>query len=826
MTAYTFDQIIDYTRTSAATYVANTGFVTQTPASRNLLTYTQEFDNAAWTKSNANAYPFDPAAATLGPELVTNGDFSAGSTGWTDITGSWAVTGGALAGTSIPASAYGPYSNGVATAGRIYLATFTITVASGSLLVRVGNTESSAYTTGGTFSQYFTATSSAATIFQLRAGGAGFTGTIDNISVREVIGGLITAPDGTLTGDALIENSSTAIHHTFQNYTASSGQAYTLSVYAKLATGSRYLTIATGDGSCAIATFNLQTGTISGAAAVIGANWSTPSAQIIAAGNGWYRCSVSGMSVVPGSRSAFFTLNSTSSNPAAGSGASYAGDGTSGIHLWGAQLEAVPDANLVLGSELRGGGVVSTVGSPSPLATYNTTTGEATLNRVDGSNVSGVRIPVGGAGRAIRVSVTITATTSTVQVRGNGIAGTILGTVGSTAGTYLLYVVSDTADIYLTSGSNATTASITVNSIREITGTTGMPTTYTRNVGGVYPPRFDYDPVTLAPRGLLIEEQRTNLVLRSEEFDNAVWARNGNGAAAVPVVTANAGISPDGTMNADRVQFDCTDNTNTNNRSSLVQSVTVVNAAPYRGSLYVKAFDAGNVGKTIRITSDGLGTVVATLTANWTRVEFGGTSTFTVTNYIIECRGTYTTQTADVLIWGAQLEAGAFATSYIPTVASQVTRTADLATVTGANFSRWYNQSAGSFVVEFQTVQSATAIARNIVGFDSSNSKLVVYIASTGTQAGTWDGSAAVTASGSVVSGTPKVAMAYSASDRAITTNGGTVATGAAPAAGFTASTILNIGGTTGSGLVNGHLRRIRYYPTRLSNTQLQALTA
>lgn len=125
----------------------------------------------------------------LGPELVTNGDFASGSTGWSDISGAWAVSGGVLTGTSVSANAYGPYSNDTSVvAGRTYRATFTIGVTSGSLRVRVGNTESAAYTQSGTYSLLLVATTTAVTTFQVRAGGSGFTGTIDNISVRELPG--------------------------------------------------------------------------------------------------------------------------------------------------------------------------------------------------------------------------------------------------------------------------------------------------------------------------------------------------------------------------------------------------------------------------------------------------------------------------------------------------------------------------------------------------------------------------------------------------------------------------------------------------------------
>jgi hypothetical protein len=128
-------------------------------------------------------------ALVLGSELVTNGTFASGTTGWQDISGAWSVTGGALQGTSVVANAYGPYSDGTSVvAGLFYFATFTLTVTSGGLLTRVGNDQSSAYTASGTYTRIFQAVTTGVTVFQVRATGAGFTGTIDNISVKLLAG--------------------------------------------------------------------------------------------------------------------------------------------------------------------------------------------------------------------------------------------------------------------------------------------------------------------------------------------------------------------------------------------------------------------------------------------------------------------------------------------------------------------------------------------------------------------------------------------------------------------------------------------------------------
>src|SRR5690606_5381998 len=69
----------------------------------------------------------------------------------------------------------------------------------------------------------------------------------------------------------------------------------------------------------------------------------------------------------------------------------------------------------------------------------------------------------------------------------------------------------------------------------------------TQQTAAVNEPRVDYDPLTLELRGLLVEEQRTNLLLRSQEFDNASWSKVSSS------VSANAAVAPDGTLTADKI---------------------------------------------------------------------------------------------------------------------------------------------------------------------------------------------------------------------------------------------------------------------------------
>lgn len=374
-------------------------------------------------------------------------------------------------------------------------------------------------------------------------------------------------------------------------------------------------------------------------------------------------------------------------------------------------------------------------------------------------------------------------------------------------------------------------------------------TTYTRNFGGLFPPRYDYDPVTLVAKGLLVEEQRANLFVRSEEFDNASWTKN---AASV---TANAGTSPDGTADADKLIPSAT------NAVHGVYSTTTFGAGTFTLSVYAKAagyprlgirsydgtsyimqatFDISNgtvvssPGGTAAITSVGNGWYRITLTAT-TAGNLGivvGTW-FESLPAGSTVQGSFTGDgTSGALLWGAQLELGSFATSYIPTVASQVTRTADSAVIQAEAFSTWYNAPEGTVVCEYDVLSAGYATLKNIASFsdNTASNRIVAYVtATTGlpfmivTDGGTTQASAQNSAISSNV--VAKTALGYKLNDFAIVTNGGAAAT---DTSGTVPSAInrLYIGGSaTGAQPLNGHIRSIKYYSSRLTNAQIQALT-
>jgi len=181
-----------------------------------------------------------------------------------------------------------------------------------------------------------------------------------------------------------------------------------------------------------------------------------------------------------------------------------------------------------------------------------------------------------------------------------------------------------------------------------------------------------------------------------------------------------------------------------------------------------------------------------------------------------------------------QVEAGAFATSYIPTVASQVTRAADSASMIGNNFARWFNQTAGTFY--FDSTFNGTTASLQRLGIsvsDGTTSNRITSVLSSGTVIRNIIsvGGAAQADMNSTVASTfntsNKNAVAYAVNDFATTANGLTPQTdtsGAVPVVNQAWFGQSEAGGSTL--MLNGTIKRIAYYNRRLSNTELQAITS
>lgn len=371
-------------------------------------------------------------------------------------------------------------------------------------------------------------------------------------------------------------------------------------------------------------------------------------------------------------------------------------------------------------------------------------------------------------------------------------------------------------------------------------------------------PRFDFDPVTLEPRGILIEEQRTNLFTQSQDFSNAVWSK-GQGVVVEEGIAAWSG-NPQYRLTA----------TAAGAFAGRIARTVGVSSASYSCGFFIKRGTANwacitiempDIGKGRRVWFDLVGGVVggnvsAGASQNqwawragiqkvseseffcWVSVDV--TESGPLSSVIIAPDFNLSSTVSvgnSIFISAAQLEVGALPTSYIPTTTAQVTRAADVCSVD--NLSPWYRADEFTALVEFTRgtsfVQSGGgSLSPRIVSFGTNSEGIMQLRAFSSANlewvgpsvsgvgmyadAGTWSSSAA----------SNKVGVAYkSMSTAAISVNGGTVGLDSTVPA-YLGISLMAIGRNTTSDLapLNGHIRRIRYIPRRVSDTELRALTA
>lgn len=203
-------------------------------------------------------------------------------------------------------------------------------------------------------------------------------------------------------------------------------------------------------------------------------------------------------------------------------------------------------------------------------------------------------------------------------------------------------------------------------------------------------PRMEFNPITKQRMGLKVERESTNLILRSEEFDDVMWTSQAQGIT----VASNSILAPDGTLTADKLNETAT--TDYHRRG---QNINGSVGSVRRFSIYAKAGErtvargwswAG--GDTSQQTFNLLtGTVVGTLNPTmtyifdgWWRCEFDvpsahGQVIFGPSDGVVTGTNMYAgVANSGIYVWGAQLEVGASATSYIRTTTAQVTRSADI----------------------------------------------------------------------------------------------------------------------------------------------------
>jgi len=154
---------------------------------------------------------------------------------------------------------------------------------------------------------------------------------------------------------------------------------------------------------------------------------------------------------------------------------------------------------------------------------------------------------------------------------------------------------------------------------------------------------------------------RRNLLTFTEQFDNAAWVKQTAGAGSAPVVTANAALAPDGTMTADRVVFTLPSGAVVGDISQLIQNFNFT-ATTHTGSIYIKSNTGLPQNIVVLLQNSQVATVTAT--TEWQRVSGSRLTSAVSSNFGLRARGTFTADTVDLLVWGAQLELGSTATEY------------------------------------------------------------------------------------------------------------------------------------------------------------------
>jgi len=371
--------------------------------------------------------------------------------------------------------------------------------------------------------------------------------------------------------------------------------------------------------------------------------------------------------------------------------------------------------------------------------------------------------------------------------------------------------------------------------------------------------RFDYSPTTLTPRGLLIEGSATNLIYWSESFDTTGAAINWNWSAVNVTRGTVTTTAPSGSS-ATVVKIQETTATGLHAPLIVYGSLT---SSVYTVSLFAKAverqylslFDNGGSSANAMFNLSGNGTVVSESTAGiatitpypngWYRITM---RTPTLTNINLQFRlsteGTTTsyegTLNSGVYIWGAQLEAGSGASSYISTGASQVARAADscsillssfgFSTTAGTLYADWFrkngdsgSQSGGPWSTDYASTRwlaVQNAIASNTVSLASWSGSTNIANGSTRNKAaatyGEWTGSVSPTTFCVNNSAVTSANRDFNPSTATYLTIGAASSSaGSSPAYGVATRDWLN-----------NSIRVIKYWPTVLPNATLQSLTA
>jgi hypothetical protein len=359
-----------------------------------------------------------------------------------------------------------------------------------------------------------------------------------------------------------------------------------------------------------------------------------------------------------------------------------------------------------------------------------------------------------------------------------------------------------------------------------------FPTTDRLNV-----PRLTYQNGGGGCPSLLLEKQSTNLIKWSEQFDNAGWTKENLS------VSANNGISPDGTQNADKLIADTVNTDHTIYQSDAIfsgASLSFTTYAKANGYNYIFLGSNNNVASdgvffnltngTISQNTSGLGASIQSVGNGWYRCVV--TASFFPSIYAIIClseNGTSLGFAGDnskgVLVWGAQLETSSYPTSYIPTTSASATRVADACFKTG--ISSLIGQTEGTMFVDVAE-ESPNEDGRYMFISDASFTNRIVIYQASGSINVYCSAAGGFNLTYSPPAGRLKIAFVYKSNDYALWVNGvvRTATVVSAVPSGLNAMGISSNEGSIGTPQpLDTSVNQAILFPTRLTNAELASLT-
>ena len=350
-------------------------------------------------------------------------------------------------------------------------------------------------------------------------------------------------------------------------------------------------------------------------------------------------------------------------------------------------------------------------------------------------------------------------------------------------------------------------------------------------------PRLDY--LNSSCPSILLERQRTNVQTYSEDFSNAVYIKVGS------TITTNTTVSPEGTTTGDKI----TEDTSTGLHTAAI-TATQATSGDYTFSVFVKAAgrtkfqlgEAFSIGGTVNFDLTA-GTATTTAPAKNGKIEnygngwyrcsatwsFVGATTTVLYLNILNNAGTpsYTGDgTSGVILWGAQLEAGSYSTSYIPTTTAAVTRNADVINKTG--ITALIGQTEGTLFIDTKIDNIANQTNEPILLYARGTSFMFIEITPTGTIYGAYNNGSIftglITAAVSLQNGRHKFAFGYKNNDFILYLDGVQIGT---DTSGLVSGTLTSFGFQYDVSQYEGkqNVNTAALWKTRLTNGELATLT-